>query len=103
MYVLNLWHNVSDYTEWKKLFDADPLGRERSGVRGYKVMRPTDDEHLVIGELEFDSLREAETFAGRLRELWSGIDESTMTNADLRILEVAESKEFLIQARRQVA
>ena len=33
MYVLNYWHTVSDYAEWKKIFDSDPLGREASGVR----------------------------------------------------------------------
>ena len=32
MYVLNYWHTVSDYAEWKKIFDRDPLGREASGV-----------------------------------------------------------------------
>ena len=31
MYVLNYWHTVSDYAEWKKVFDSDPLGRAASG------------------------------------------------------------------------
>ena len=72
MYVLNYWHTVSDYAEWKKLFDSDPLGREASGVRRVSIERPVDDEHMVIGELEFDSLGEAETFAGPLQEVWKG-------------------------------
>ena len=72
MYVLNYWHTVSDYAEWKKIYDSDPLGREASGVRRVSIERPVDDEHTVIGELEFDTLGEAETFAGRLQEVWKG-------------------------------
>ena len=72
MYVLNYWHTVPDYAAWKKMFDSDPLGREASGVRRYSIERPLDDENTVIGELEFDSMGEAETFAGRLQEVWSG-------------------------------
>ena len=49
MYVLNYWHTVSDYAEWKKIFDSDPLGREASGVRRVSIERPVDDEHTVIG------------------------------------------------------
>ena len=70
MYVLNYWHTVNDYGEWKKIFDSDPLGREASGVRRLSIERPMDDESTVIGELEFDTLGEAETFAGRLQEVW---------------------------------
>ena len=73
MYVLNYWHTVSDYGEWKKIFDRDPLGREASGVRRVSIERPVDDESQVIGELEFDTLGEAETFAGRLQEAWKNI------------------------------
>jgi hypothetical protein len=51
MYVLNYWHTVSDYSEWKKIFDSDPLGREASGVRRVSIERPVDDEHTLIGEL----------------------------------------------------
>jgi len=59
------WHTVADYAEWKKVFDSDPLGREASGVLRYSIERPLDDEHTVIGELEFDSPDEAKTFVGR--------------------------------------
>ena len=73
MHVLNFWRTVPDYAEWKKVFDSDPLGREASGVRRYGIERPVDDEHMVIGHLEFDSLAEAEAFAGRLEEVWKGL------------------------------
>jgi hypothetical protein len=103
VYVINLWHNVSDYDEWRQLFERDPLDREGSGVRRYQILRPTDDEHLVIGHLEFDGRDEAERFAGRLRELWSGMDDSIMSDADLTIMEVAESGEFGSSAGRRAA
>jgi hypothetical protein len=103
MYVLNFWHTVSDYAEWKKMYDRDPLGREVSGVRRVSIERPMDDEHTVIGELEFDSLGEAETFAGRLQEVWKGPAGSVVSKAGLRITEVLEQQEFRAETGRKVA
>ena len=53
-----------------------------------------DDEHTVIGELEFYSLAEAETFADRLEELWHGRGSRVASNARHRITEVLEQKQF---------
>ncbi len=103
MYVLNYWHTVSDYAEWKKVFDTDPLGREASGVRRYSIERPMDDEHTVIGELEFDSLSEAETFAGRLDEVWKGLGSGIVSNAGHRITEVLVQKQFGSESGRRAA
>ena len=103
MYVLNYWHTVTDYAEWKKVFDTDPLGREASGVRRLSIERPLDDEHTVIGELEFDSLGEAETFAGRLQEVWKGLGSAVVSNAGLRITEVLVNQEFRSETARKVA
>ncbi len=103
MYVLNYWHTVGDYAAWKKMFDSDPLGREASGVRRVSIERPVDDEHTVIGELEFDSLAEAETFAGRLEEVWKGSASRVVSNAGHRITEVLEQKQFGSESGRRAA
>lgn len=103
MYVLNYWHTVSDYGEWKKVFDSDPLGRAASGVRRLSIERPLDDQHTVIGELEFDSLGEAETFAGRLQEVWRGPGSSVVSHAGLRITEVLVNQELRGETDRKVA
>jgi hypothetical protein len=103
MYVLSLWHTVPDYAEWKKVFDSDPLGRQRSGVRRYTITRPVDDERTVIGALVFDTLLEAEAFAARLREMWQGPDSALVTDAGLRISEVIEEKAFGREAERKAA
>ena len=103
MHVLNFWHTVPDYAEWKKVFDSDPLGREASGVRRYSIERPVDDEHMVIGHLEFDSLAEAEAFAGRLEEVWKGLGSRVMSNAGLNITEGLEQKQFGSESGRRAA
>jgi len=103
MYVLNIWHTVADYAEWKKVFDSDPLGREASGVCRYSIERPVDDEHTVVGELEFDSLAEAETFADRLEETWKGPGSRVVSNAGYRITEVLEQKHFVRESGRRAA
>ncbi|MBN2205508.1 MAG: hypothetical protein JW767_10855 [Thermoleophilia bacterium] len=103
MYVLNFWHTVPDYTEWKKVFDSDPLGREASGVRRHTLTRPVDDEHTVIGALAFDSLGEAEAFAIRLREVWEGLGSGLVADAGSRISEVLEEKVFDRETERKAA
>ena len=103
MYVLNYWHTTPDYEAWKKIFDSDPLGREASGVRRVSIERPIDDEHTVIGELEFDSLAEAETFADRLQETWKGPASSVVSNAGHRITEVMVQQEFRGKTARKAA
>jgi hypothetical protein len=103
MYVLNFWHTVTEYAEWKKIFDTDPLGRQASGVRRVTIERPIGDEHLVVGHLEFDSLGEAETFAGRLQEVWKGPAGSTVSNAGLNISETLVTLDLRSETARKVA
>ena len=103
MYVLNYWHTTAEYAAWKKMFDSDPLGREASGVRRYSIERPMDDEHTVVGELEFDTLGEAETFAGRLQEVWKGPASQTVSNTGYRITQVLEQKQYAGESGRRAA
>jgi hypothetical protein len=69
--VVRVEHAVADYDFWKREgFDRDPLGREQSGVRRYRVLRASDEPGLVAIELEFGSRSAAEAFAGGLSEMW---------------------------------
>ena len=73
MAVLQIQHAVRDFGAWKRAFDSDPVGRDRGGVRRYRILRAADDPNFVVIELEFESAAEAEAFAGRLRELWGRV------------------------------
>lgn len=39
MYMLRIEHPVPNYEGWKQAFDSDPVGREKSGVRRYQILR----------------------------------------------------------------
>jgi cytidylate kinase len=56
MFIVQIEHPVPNFDAWKKAFDSDPVGRERSGVRRYKVLRPIDNPNYSMIDLEFDSL-----------------------------------------------
>ena len=71
MHILRIEHPVPDYDAWKEAFDSDPIGRQQSGVRRYRILRPTDDPNYVMVDLDFDSASEAEAVHSALRELWS--------------------------------
>ena len=93
MHIVQIEHPVSDFAAWKEAFDGDPLGREKSGVRSYRITRPVDDPNYVVGDLEFDNLSAAEAFAAAIRDLWGRID-VIGPNPRARVLEVVESKKY---------
>ena len=40
MHILRIEHPVPDYDAWKEAFDSNPISREHSGVRRYRILRP---------------------------------------------------------------
>ena len=94
MCILRIEHQVNDYDEWKKAFDSDPVGRERSGVRRYQVLRPVDDPNCVMIDLEFDTEQQARALLAALRGVWSRIEGQVIFEPRARLTEVAEVKDF---------
>lgn len=70
MTIVQIEHPVRDYATWKVAFDRDPVGRQASGVRRYRIYRPVDDPNFVAIELEFNDLARAEAFKRSLEALW---------------------------------
>jgi hypothetical protein len=94
MHVLRIEHPVRDFDEWKKAFDGDPVGRERSGVRRYRILRPADDANYVMIDLELDTAARAEALLAALRTLWGRVEGGIMVNPRARIAEAVETKEY---------
>jgi hypothetical protein len=92
MHILRIEHPVPNFDAWKEAFDSDPVGRERSGVRRYRILRPTDDPNYVMIDLEFDAASEAEAVQAALSELWGRVD--VMHSPQAQIVEVVEIKEY---------
>jgi hypothetical protein len=70
MFTLHIEHEIHDFDAWRAAFDRDPAHRHDAGVRHYRLSRPIDDRNYVLIDLDFDSAREAETFAGAMRKVW---------------------------------
>ncbi len=97
MHVLQIEYPVPDYGAWKAAFDRDVLDREGSGVRRYRVLRPTDDPNYVSIDLEFENAGEAEAYLAALRrQFYSSREASPASDwgPKTRIVEVAEAKEY---------
>ncbi len=93
--MLRIEHTVSNFDSWKTAFDSDPVGRQKSDVRSYRILRPTDDPNYVMIDLEFDGLKQAENFTSALRNLWGSTEaQKVMQNPKLRIVEQMETKEY---------
>jgi hypothetical protein len=94
MFLLRIEHPIRDFDGWKRAFDSDPVGREKSGVRGYRVMRPLDDANYVMIDLEFDTAEEAEALLAALRVVWGRVEGEIMMNPHARIVETVENKRY---------
>ncbi len=94
MYMLRIEHPVPDFNGWKKAFDTDPVGRKKSGVRRYQVLRPVDDPNYVMIDLEFDTASQAEALLAAMRVVWGSVEGTIMSNPQSRIVEAVETKEY---------
>jgi hypothetical protein len=94
MYILRIEHPVPSFEGWKKAFDGDPVGREKSGVKRYRVSRPIDDPNFVTVDLEFETVKQAEALLAALRVVWGRVEGKVMTNPKARIDEIVEMKEY---------
>jgi hypothetical protein len=94
MPTLQIEHSIRDFDGWKAAFDSDPAGRERSGVRRYRILRPVDDPQYVIIELDFDSQVEAETLLAAMQKIWTRVDGTLIMNPRTRIVDLVESVEY---------
>lgn len=55
-------YRVGDLEAWKRMFDADPLGRRSHGATGHVIHHAADDpRHFLLG-LDFASINEAKRF-----------------------------------------
>ncbi len=94
MVILQIEHSVPNYDHWKQAFDSDPVGREKSGVRRYRILTASDDPNYVIIQLEFDSVYEAETLLANLQGVWSRLQGRLIQAPHTRIAEVVEMVEY---------
>lgn len=94
MVMLRIEHPVPNYVGWKQAFDSDPVGREKSGVRRYQILRPVDDPNYVMIDLEFDTVQQAEALLAAMRVVWGRVEGTIMTNPKARIVEIAEAKAY---------
>jgi len=94
MYVLKIEHTVPNFEGWKQAFESDPVGREKSGVRRYRILRDVEDRNFVTIELEFDTREEAQSLLDAMRGVWSRVEGSVMTNPVSRISEAVDAREY---------
>jgi hypothetical protein len=94
MATLRIEHPVPDYDAWKQVFDKDPVGRQKSGVRRYQVLRAIDDPNYVMIDLEFNTATDAEALLAAMRVIWDRVQGTIVSNPQARIVEAVESKEY---------
>ena len=70
---LKIEHGIVDFETWKAAFERDPVGRQASGVRRYRVFRPTDDPKYVLVDLDFDDDAQARAFLEKLEDVWNRV------------------------------
>ena len=94
MTTLHIEHPITDFGTWKAAFDRFAGAREKSGVRSHRILRPVDDTHYVIVELDFHTVGEAEQFLDFLQSrVWASTQNAPALagTPQARILEPADA------------
>lgn len=94
MVILQIEHEVPNYEYWKQAFESDPIDRQKSGVRRYRIARQANSPNLVIIDLEFETMEDAENTLDKLRKLWPRVEGKVIMGPQARILEIVETKEY---------
>jgi hypothetical protein len=94
MILLHIEHTVPNFDVWKAAFDSDPVGRQKSGVRCYRILRPVDNLNYAIIDLEFESLNHAESLLAAMQQVWGRVGGTLIQGPQWRIAEVVETKEY---------
>lgn len=94
MIILQIEHPVPNFDAWKQAFDGDPVGRQKMGVRRYRILRPVDNPNFAIIELEFDTVKEAEGLLAAMRVVWRQVEGTIIHAPQSRIVEVVTCIEF---------
>lgn len=91
MVVLEINQHVDNFESWKKIFDSDPVGRQKMKVKQYQISRFTSEPNHVLVSLLFADVADARNMLESLKKLWSNIRESIIAEPETRLLEVNES------------
>jgi hypothetical protein len=94
MILLHIEHAVPDFDRWKAAFDSDPVGRQASGVRSYRIVQPVDDPNYAIIDLEFDTVQQAERLLAAMQQVWKRVGGTLMQNPQWRLSDVVETKTY---------
>ena len=94
MATLHIEHPITDFDTWKAAFDRFAEARAQSGVRGHRILRPVDDSHYVVVDLDFETVGQAEKFLDFLRtRVWTSTQDAPALggNPQTRILQPADA------------
>jgi hypothetical protein len=72
MITLHIEHRISDYPTWRRAFARFEGARDQAGVLADRVRHPVDDPHLLMIELDFDTVERATAFRDFLTtQVWT--------------------------------
>ena len=77
MPTLHIEHPVTDLAVWRAAFDRFADHRRQGGVSAERVLRPVDDDHYVLIDLDFPTRDQAERFLRFLQStVWASPESS---------------------------
>jgi hypothetical protein len=78
---------LSDYDEFKEVFDSDPVGR-KAVAKGHRILRAADNPNDVFLSVEYPSVDDAKTYRQKLLD--SGVLERYTLKVGPTVVDVAE-------------
>jgi hypothetical protein len=93
MILLRIEHAAPHFEAWKASFDSYAALRQQSGMRRYRILRPIDNPNFAMIDLEFDSVRDAQSLLAAVQQVWQRVGGTLIKDPQWRICEVVETQE----------
>jgi hypothetical protein len=71
--LLRVEHPVIDFNAWRSSFERYDDLRQQHGVHQYTILRPVDDPHYVVIDVELGSRTHAEMLLAALQRVWGDV------------------------------
>ena len=94
MIILRIEHTTFDFDAWKTSFDTFAELRQKSHVLRYQVLRPIDNPNYAMINLEFESVKDAESLIAAVQQVWQRAIGTLIKDPQWRIFEVVDTKEL---------
>lgn len=90
MTTLRIEHRISNYEDWRKDFENDPIIRHEAGVLRYRIYLPVERKDYVIIEMDCGTIDQARELESAFKDIFASKEGRLIFDVRTEILRIVE-------------